>query len=587
MKLAAIAAAVITALLAAPGQTQPSVSRFGAYQTPVDFPERITTSLYLPMRDGVRLAVSITRPARDGKPVEGRFPVIWQHTLGIAGPGAEGGPLGQGAQTRGYAAMPTLANYGYVVVQVARRGNGPSFGRRRGYNDRTEAYDAYEVIDWLASQPWSTGKVGIYGCSNTGDAVMHAITAGNPHLKAAWAGCFSWEKYDGFLRGGILANWGTGPERTVDQDMTNTPVQGDESKTLLRQAAEEHVGATPLLEMWRGMPFRDSTSPLVQSRFWIEGSAGRFPAQINRSGVALYVQGGWYDDFRQQGLITYANLTGEKHIVIGPWMHCANDDFDLIAEMRRFFDHHLKGVDNGVERDAPIHYFTINAPAGQEWRSSDRWPVAGVRDHLMHLSGGRLADAAPRVAAPTAWTGRWDVDCPAGQTRPPLNALLTGAQPCFPETAGPHFTGAPLAHDSEVTGNPVADLWITSSASDQNIFAYLEDVAPDGKITKVTEGRLKASLRKLASAPYANYGLPWRRSFKEDAEPLTPGQAARLQFDLLPLSYLFKAGHRIRITVAVADYREKDRTPMTPAPQVVLLSDGAHDSSVSLPVVGG
>ena len=108
--------------------------------------------------------------------------------------------------------MSTLANYGYVVVQVARRGNGPSFGQRRAYNDRTEAYDAYEVIDWLAAQPWSTGDVGIYGCSNTGDAAMHAITADNPHLKAAWAGCFSWEKYDGFLRGGILANWGTGPD---------------------------------------------------------------------------------------------------------------------------------------------------------------------------------------------------------------------------------------------------------------------------------------------------------------------------------------------------------------------------------------
>ena len=117
MKHAVLALALAT-VVAAPARTQPAASRFGAYQTPVDFPERVTTSLYLPMRDGVKLAVSITRPARNGKPAAGRFPVIWQHTLGIAGAGAEGGPVGDGPN--GYAAMPTMANYGYVVVQVGR-----------------------------------------------------------------------------------------------------------------------------------------------------------------------------------------------------------------------------------------------------------------------------------------------------------------------------------------------------------------------------------------------------------------------------------------------------------------------------------
>jgi putative CocE/NonD family hydrolase len=226
-------------------QTGGPLSSFGRYQPPPLYSEALTTSQYLAMRDGVRLAISITRPSQNGKPVEGRFPVLWQHTLAISAPGILAlDPVG--ATPGGYVAMPSLAYHGYVVVQVARRGQGPSFGKRRGYNDRSEAYDAYEVIDWLASQPWSTGAVGIYGCSNTGDASMHAVTAANPHLKAAWAGCFSWEKYDGFWRSGIYANWRTGPERTVEQDMANTPVQGDEAKVLLRQAAEEHQGSTVL-----------------------------------------------------------------------------------------------------------------------------------------------------------------------------------------------------------------------------------------------------------------------------------------------------------------------------------------------------
>jgi predicted acyl esterase len=223
-------------------ETQPAgeqVSSFGQYQPPPLCSEAVTTSQYLTMRDGVRLAISITRPSQNGKPIDGRFPVLWQHTLTILAPGIlASNPAG--AMPGGYGGVLNLAYNGYIVVQVARRGQGPSFGKRRGYNDRSEAYDAYEVIDWLSAQPWSTGAVGIYGCSNTGDASIHAVTAANPHLRAAWAGCFSWEKYDGFWRGGIYANWGTGPERTIEQDMANTPVQGDEAKVLLRQAAEEH-----------------------------------------------------------------------------------------------------------------------------------------------------------------------------------------------------------------------------------------------------------------------------------------------------------------------------------------------------------
>ena len=140
---------------------------------------------------------------------------------------------------------------------------GASFGVRRGYNDRIEAEDAYEVNEWLARQPWSDGKVGIVGCSNTGAAAMHAITVRPPHLLAAFVGCFAWDTYDWTLRGGIFAQWGTGVQRTVEEDMKSKPVDGDESKTLLLQAAQEHQKSTNLAAMWRGIPYRDDFSPLT------------------------------------------------------------------------------------------------------------------------------------------------------------------------------------------------------------------------------------------------------------------------------------------------------------------------------------
>jgi putative CocE/NonD family hydrolase len=563
-------------------------SSFGRYQPAPLYSEALTTSQYLTMRDGVRLAISITRPSQNGKPVEGRFPVLWQHTLSITAPGILASNFSS-AMPGGYNAVPSLAYYGYVVIQAARRGQGPSFGKRRGYNDRSEAYDAYEVIDWLASQPWSSGAVGIYGCSNTGDASLHAVTAANPHLKAAWAGCFSWEKYDGFWRGGIYANWGTGPERMIEQDMANTPVQGDEAKVLLRQAAEEHQGSTVLTQMWAAMPFRDDYAPGVGSRFWYEGSVASYLPQINASGTAIYIQGGWRDDLRGQGLLTYANLKNDRHVVIGPWGHCQSGDFNMLAEMHRFFDQHLKGINTGILTQDPIYYFTVNALAGTEWRSTKIWPIAGMQQAKLFLAGGSPGEGELQSQAPngsgsqTTFTVRYDVDCPALARQP--GGLLTGAPPCPVEHGGPRFVTAPLESDTEVTGDAVINLWMSSSASDGNIFVYLEDVAQDGKVTQVTDARLKASLRKVSKPSYKNYGLPYHRSHREDAQSLKPGEPAQIVFAFLPESYIFKAGHRIRISVAGSDYRERDRAPVSPAPVVTIYNTPSNPSYISLPII--
>ena len=130
---------------------------------------------------------------------------------------------------------------------------------------------------------------------------MHVLQVRPPHLKAAFAGCFSWNRYDGFARGGILANWGTGPTRSVEEDMRSVPVQGDESRTLLREAAVEHQASTNLLDLMKSMPFRDSFSPLVMSRFWAEASASSYADQIHQADIPLYIQAGWHDDFRREG----------------------------------------------------------------------------------------------------------------------------------------------------------------------------------------------------------------------------------------------------------------------------------------------
>jgi putative CocE/NonD family hydrolase len=527
----------------------------------------------------VKLAVRIDRPAdADGKPVAGKFPVIFQHGLSTDRESAWNGTA------PGLPQLPeVLTRDGYVVIQVVRRGNGQSFGEMRGYHDRNEAQDAYDMVKWMAEQPWSDGKVGVYGCSNTGDAAVQVMTMRPPALKAVFAGCFSWHKYDAFRRGGIFAQWGTGPNRTVEQDMANTPVSGDEDKVLLRQAAEEHQRAPKLIDLWKGLPYRNSYSPLVASRFWQEGSSANYLDQIVRSGAALYILGGWYDELRDQGLIARANVPGAR-IVIGPWRHCKNDDLPLLDEAHRFFDRYLKGIDTGLASQDPIHYYTINAPAGQEWRSASTWPLPGTEMRPLYLvSNGGLAAVAPgRSAAPRAFDVNYAIECPGKKTGPFEGGPF--AQPCYIKGEGLSYADRPLKQDTEVTGSPVVDVWIASDTQDAHVFAYLEDVAPDGSVRVVTEGRLKASLRATATPNWKIPGdYPWHRAFAEDVQPLTPGEPVKLSFDMMPSSWLFRAGHRIQITIRGADERERLRDEGL-AHRITVLADAAHPSVMRVPV---
>ena len=121
----------------------------------------------------------------------------------------------------------------------------------------------------------------------------------------------------------------------------------DADKTLLREAAEEHQKSTDLLALWRQLPYRDSWSPLVGSRFWAESSVSSYAQQLLQLGVPVYIMGGWHDELRDQGVIALLNIPRSR-ILIGPWKHCANPGFELLQEIHRFFDTYLKGIAYGA-----------------------------------------------------------------------------------------------------------------------------------------------------------------------------------------------------------------------------------------------
>ncbi len=568
---------VVLLIAAASPKAASAQSTFNVPAPTPEYTEQVATSFHLPLRDGTRIAISLHRPSINGVPVETPLPVIWHHALDIEPAGVR---RTDEAAPGGRAPLSELTRYGYVVAIAARRGNGASFGTRRGYEDFTEGFDAYEINEWLAVQPWSDGKVGMYGCSNTGEAAMHAVVNRPPSLKAVFAGCFARDRYDGHTRGGIIAQYGTGPTRTIEDDLRATPVQGDEDRILLRQAADEHQASTNLFALMQSMPYRDSWSPLVMARFWSEVSIGAYLSQVRASNIPIYIQGGWYDDFRTEGLITLANLPGQARIIIGPWRHCIHPGFDLRAEQVRFFDHYLKGKDTGIQNDAPIHYFTIGAPEGQEWRTADVWPLADADNRRLFLSGAALTESAPRRAGAQSLTVDYAPVCPPDPVEPNFGPF---AQPCRSSAQNVTVAARTFDRDTEVTGNPLAELWISSTAPEQPVFAYLEDVAPDGTVTAISEGRQRASLRRVVEAPWNTMGTPWRRSWAEDHQPLEPGVPVKVEFDLLAVSYVFKAGHTLRVSITGSDARERARTEVSPAPTLTVHTGADTPSSVVIP----
>jgi hypothetical protein len=154
----------------------------------------------------------------------------------------------------------------------------------------------------------------------------------------------------------------------------------------------------------------------------------------------------------------------------------------------------------------------------------------------------------------------------------------------FNDEKGLTYTTPPLTSEVEVTGHPVVHLWVTSSAKDGDFFVYLEDISAGSFSKYITEGNLRASHRAISTAPFEYLGLPYHRSYAEDIAYL-PDQPVELVFDLIPTSYIFDAGHRIRVTITCAD-KDTALTPqLIPPPMVHLYRGADHASYIVLPII--
>ncbi len=539
----------------------------------------VLSSAYIEVRDGTKLAADFYRPKNSsGAVVEDPLPVVWMHTPYNRRYFTAGTMRGLAGETYPGAAA-RLVDYGYVVAVVDFRGLYASYGQNAAYN-RGEwldaaKMDAYDVTEWLAKQPWSSGKIGMWGCSATGGSQMQATTTAPPSLKAVFPMSCEFDAYPFGVPGGMAPAQGDtrAPPMTVGpatRDAIAEPVDGEMGRSLLQEAIASHG---PDRDNPGYVPFRDSTATNIPEQWWIKSSPHTYLEQINASGIAFYVAANWDEAGTKYGaFFTFNNVKNPAKLIVGPAGHCAwftvetMTGFDIAVEERRFFDHFLKGIENGVMHEPKVYFYTYNAPEGKAWQAAESWPLPNEKRVPYYFGDKTLGTAAP-TSADAADERAVDYSSNA------MNAATTGLV----------YETAALERAVQVTGHPVVELWLSSSATDSDVVAYLQNVAPDGSTTSYNmHGRLRASQRKEEMPPYENLGLPWHPFREADAQPLTPNEPVKLRFDMLPISMVFQAGHKIRLVVTFAD----TATPrLTPVPTVKVYRDAMRASSVTLPII--
>ncbi|MGA0266451.1 MAG: CocE/NonD family hydrolase [Lysobacterales bacterium] len=573
-------------------------------------------SEYVAVADGTRLAIDYYRPTRAGELHEQPLPVVWRFTpygrylnpIDPANPHAL--PSG-GAGLNSSGALEVLLRSGYVVAVADVRGYGASFGVSETWLGPRQAEDARDITDWLAAHSWTTDKVGMMGLSYLGSVQYMAASRASPHLKAIFAAMAQIDHYETFMLNGIYRPdlapaWGQ-LRAALDFPGAETmrgsvaAVEADTDRSQIRQAALAHRHNRDLGQQMARLAFRDSIDPDTGRRWHVENSAWNYLDQVEGSGVAIYHWAGWWDTYCKGQILAFNHLSNPQKLHIGPYFHTEHFGIDIYHEAVRWFDHWLKGRDNGISREPAVRYFIAGEDPAAGWRQSNHWPPPGIENSVLHLSSDALL---ARQASPTPGTDHLKVDFAVtlGGYLERNNGIFRQAacadrtevdRVCFDHSGYPDlalsydarslsYTTAPLSQDLRVLGQPVATFWISSSTDDADIYVVLEEVDEEGFSRFVTDNAIRASHRAIGESPFSTKDVSWISHLTKDAARL-PDTPVRVVLDLKPIGNLFEKGHRIRLTIAGAD-AANDHVAGPDSNQVLSLHRGGpYDSYLTLP----
>jgi predicted acyl esterase len=450
------------------------------------------------------------------------------------------------------APLKDLVERGYAGLHVSLRGSGDSGGEANLYN--TFGQDGYDLVEWMARQPWCNGRVGMVGASLLGISQWLTAKEAPPSLKAIVPHVACGDCYDVlWYPGGMLP----GPGR-------------------LARAGAEPAAAQAHRNFDAFWAERTTLAPAVR--------------QIGRRRVAVMASGGWNDYISPANIRAFEELpaAAPRKLLVGPDAHGVQVQnmlpYSYCEYTALWLDHFLRGIANGVEREPEA---TIYVQGANQWRLEKRWPIPDTRWTTLFLSAEKsgsaasLNDGSLRAAAPKAGGEPKSVGYTpaAGPFLPTLTSSGQGrykADQRAVEAQVLTWTTAPLDAATEVTGHGRIKLWASVKGDDADFVVLLNDVAPDGTSKQVVVGYQNASHARSRANP----------------SPPPQGEARAYEFELLPVSYVFPAGHRIRIAIAggadagagMTGVQGPGKSPF-PA-EITVYEDARRPSSLQLPIIG-
>lgn len=549
----------------------------------------------VPMRDGTMLRANVWLPPR-----EGRFPTLVYRT-----------PYGKENAPKEWTTFEKLPERGYALVIQDVRGRYASNGEFVAYQN--EGKDGYDTIEWAARQPWSDGNVGTFGLSYPGAVQWLAAVETPPHLKAMVpAMTFSTPRnffYSGGLFDGSWLEWiwmNIAPDVRVKKNLPGPKSYKEAEETWKQEHArmESFLPLKDLPDLRQVAPFYYDWLAHPPADPWWDWAELR--NKYDRVHCAVLNFSGWYDEaYGPDGATTNFNglLAARKNwadpatrTIIGPWTHGAQDtqksgerDFGPTAPIDydelilRWMDHYLRGVNNGVEKEAPVRIFVMGA---NTWRDEEQWPLQRAKSTTLYLATSSTTDRIGRLSNTTGNSKAKSTSFVSDPVHPVADPYDAYGAHDYQALAGRDdvlvFDSESMEKDTEVTGPITAEIYASADVKDFDLWVRLLDVAPDG-----TAYNLMSPGLDVLRASY--------RDETSQRELLTPGQIYKLTLNRLLTSNTFLKGHRVRVQISGAFYPHFSRNLQTGESEIaskasqtgriVIHFDAQHASRITLPII--
>jgi putative CocE/NonD family hydrolase len=500
--------------------------------------------------------------------------------------------------------------YGYATVCIDVRGTGSSFGSHPSFFPPDELKDVPEILDWIVKQPWSNGQVMTVGVSYVGMAAELAGVSQHPSLCGLVPIETMWDFYaDVYLGGdGVGKNWDKIAVNLDRNDIRaigllyslllkgSAPVDSDFDGELMKQAILEHRDNERPHEYEQQIEFRDDLygpTGITQDDFSVFSLMPEGPTSI-----PVYIWGSWFDSSTANTVIHhFLNWSVPFVGVIGSWAHNIMHDGSpynssktkanppretMYKEFHRFFEFCRQG---NVFQQKQILYYTIGEDT---WRSTNIWPPEGYTPQKLYFCDNFKLDS--KVPEVLSGSDEYDVDFTA-TTGTKSRWFTLVSQPVEYKNREKEggkcltYTTSPLPSDLELTGHPIANIYLSSTHEDGVLIVYLEDIDTKGDVHYLTEGGIRLIHRKLADNPFYESIGPQHSFIRSDSMPMIPGEVSEIKFSLLPISVVIKKDHRLRISVAGADKDNIRRCPEEGYPVLTIMRSKEYPSSIDLPLI--